>query len=80
MSESTHAARREFERELNEVKRTLADEFGWSPRGARWLIPVSAIVAGVVGALAVRRRYRRSSSCGTRPRQQRRWFQRHGDR
>lgn len=51
-------SRRRFESELRGVKRELDREYGWSPRGVRWLLPVSAAVAGYLGAASLVRAVR----------------------
>ncbi|MEZ5313117.1 MAG: hypothetical protein R2862_05385 [Thermoanaerobaculia bacterium] len=55
MSVPVEEARREFERALTGVRRELDHEFGWTPRGIRWLAPLGAAVAGFVAAVALRR-------------------------
>ena len=55
MSVPVEEARRDFEQALTGVRRELDREFGWTPRGLRWLLPLSAAVAGFVAAVAMRR-------------------------
>lgn len=52
-------ARRRFEAELDGVKRTLESDWGWTPRGTRWILPVTAIAAGFLAGGAAKRAVRR---------------------
>jgi hypothetical protein len=59
VNDAVAAARERFERELDAVRRTLDEEWGWAPRGSRWIAPVVAVAAGYLFAGAVRRAARR---------------------
>jgi hypothetical protein len=52
-------ARARFEGEVAEVRRTLDEEWGWAPRGARWIAPVVAVAVGFLAASALRKGARR---------------------
>jgi hypothetical protein len=50
--------RLEFEGRLEDLRRALTSELGWTPRGA-WVLPVAALAAGLAAALWLRRGRRR---------------------
>ena len=60
MKDGVDASRRRFESELRDVRRVLDRDYGWTPRGIRWLLPLSAVVAGFLGAGSLRRALRRA--------------------
>lgn len=52
------AARAEFERRLADWRGSFADELGFVPKPARWLLPLAAAAVGFVAGRRVRRRAR----------------------
>jgi hypothetical protein len=52
-------ARERFARDLQDVRDALDDEWGWAPRGARWILPAVAVATGVFAGGALRKRLRR---------------------
>lgn len=53
------AARQRFVNDLQGVRNTLNEEWGWAPRGARWILPAVAIATGIFAGGVLRKQLRR---------------------
>lgn len=49
------SARERFAAELSDVRENLHEDFGWAPRGLRWVVPMVALAAGVFAGAVVKR-------------------------
>ena len=59
VKETVVDARDRFVDELDGIRGSLHEEWGWAPRGARWILPAIAVVAGLTAGGFLRRRWRR---------------------
>ncbi|MFN7940820.1 MAG: hypothetical protein U0X73_04430 [Thermoanaerobaculia bacterium] len=59
MNEELSRRRAVFEARLDDVREASESSFGWLPRGARWVLPLTAAAVGLLAGLTVARALQR---------------------
>jgi hypothetical protein len=59
VNEELSRRRAVFEARLDDVREASESSFGWFPRGARWVLPLTAAAVGLLAGLTVARVFAR---------------------